>query len=212
MRNKLLAFSVIAILTVSLMGCGSAKPTTTSTAESSATATTDNTKDLQAQIDKLTKENEDLKKEVATLAASNITSAITATSTTDDSSSSASTISDEVQKYIDNNIVMTGAVVKKYEGYDGTHVGLGGVQLKNKGDKNLSKVEVTVYFQDADGNNIFDQAFDVIGNRYDTYSQAELKANYSFKMEDDYFYTIDNLSDEIDIKKYSVKVTSVDFE
>lgn len=116
----------------------------------------------------------------------------------------------EEQKYINDYIEIMSYKVKKYEKYTNEMLpGLGELAIKNKGGKELSKVYVTVYFQDESGNNIAENNILVIGGLFS--EPNTLKSNYSWKMEDDKFYELTNLSSEVDISKNTIKVTEIEF-
>ena len=199
MRVRILSLFLCGVL---LTGCGS-------TAVAASTNVSSDTASLQAEIKELQTENEMLKKQLNDSSTEVTSSDISNESTETDTTETDTIVEDE---YIKNNLVMSGAKVEKYTGYDGDHVGLGGISIKNKGDKNIAKIYVTVYFQDKNGKDIFDSDFIVVGNIYDFQGQNELKANYSFKMESDTYYTIDNISDEVDITKYRVEISKIEFE
>ena len=81
--------------------------------------------------------------------------------------------------------------------------------IKNNGEKNISELIITVYFQDNEGKDIAEDSFQLIGGLW---GGDTLKANYSWKMETDKFYPIENLSDEVDITKNRVEITDISFE
>ena len=194
MRVRILSLFLCGVL---LTGCGS-------TAVAASTNVSSDTASLQAEIEALQTENESLKKQLAS-------STESTSSDISNKSTETDTISEE-DEYIKDNLELKSAKVEKYTGYDGEHVGLGGVSIKNNGDKNIAKIYATVYFQDKNGKDIFDSEFIVVGNPYDYQGQSDLKANYSFKMEDNQYYTIDNLSDDVDITKYRVEISKIEFE
>lgn len=115
----------------------------------------------------------------------------------------------EEQQYIRDYIELNDYKVSMCQGYDGTHPGLSNVSVKNNGEKDVSELTVTVYFQDEQGKNIAEDSFMVIGSLF---GGDTLKANYSWKMENDTFYEIKNLADEVDISRYTVEITEIEFE
>ena len=110
--------------------------------------------------------------------------------------------------YIEEYLVLTDYRVGMCSSYHGEVPGLSNIELKNNGERDLDSVTVTVYFQDESNKNIAEASFMVIGN---IWSADELKANYSWSMEDDKFYEIKNLADEVDISRYSVEITDIEF-
>ena len=68
---------------------------------------------------------------------------------------------------------------------------------------------VTVYFQDESGKNIAEDSFLIIGGFW---GGDTLKANYSWKMENDKFFEFKNLASEVDISRNSIKITEIKFE
>ena len=115
----------------------------------------------------------------------------------------------EEDKYIENYVSLENYKVSMCNGYLGTVPGLSNLSLKNNGNKNIKELTVTVYFQDAQGKNIAENSFLVIGG---IFGGDTLKANYSWKMNENEFYEIENLADEVNISRYSVKVTGIAFE
>lgn len=124
-------------------------------------------------------------------------------------SSEQTTSLSEEETYLKNNIELLDSKVSICEGYDGEHPGLSNVSVKNNGDKDISELTVTVYFQDEDGKDIAENYFLVIGGLF---GGDTLKANYSWKMEDGKFYEIENLADEVDINRNRVEITEITFE
>lgn len=119
------------------------------------------------------------------------------------------TLSDE-QKYINEYMQIISFKVKKYEKYTGEILpGLGELEIKNNGGKDLSKVYVTVYFQDANDNNIAENKILVIGGLFS--EPSTLKSNYSWKMENDKFYELTNLSSEVNLAKHTIEISEIEF-
>lgn len=113
------------------------------------------------------------------------------------------------EEYIRDYVDLTSAKVEMCTSYKKGTPGLRDVSVKNRGDKDIESLTVTVYFQDSDGRDIAENSFIVIGNYFD-YSD-DLKANYSWAMENDRFYEIKNLADEVDISRYRVEITKITF-
>lgn len=124
------------------------------------------------------------------------------------SDSAEASVKSREEEYIENYLELNDYKVDMCQSYSGTFPGLENVSIKNNGDRDLRKVTVTVYFQDAQGKNIAEDSFTVIGSLF---SSSLLKANYSWKMEPDKFYEIKNLADEVDISRYTVEITGIEF-
>ena len=81
--------------------------------------------------------------------------------------------------------------------------------LKNNGDRSLSRVEVTVYFYDKNGNAIYEDDYVPIYER--NYSGlSELKPNYINRMEKNEFYRVEGLGPEWSGKAEAI-VTEIEF-
>lgn len=118
-------------------------------------------------------------------------------------------VESEEEKYVREYLSLMDYKVGIFEGYLGKAPGIMNIAIKNNGNRNLSNVTVTVYFQDASGRDIAEDSFMVIGS----WENAEgLKANYSWKMPSDKFYEIENLADEVDVSRHRVEITKIEFE
>jgi hypothetical protein len=81
-------------------------------------------------------------------------------------------------------------------------------EIKNRGDRTLSKVEITIYYLDKNGNPIFEKSYDpILVSRFSFGdSNAPLKPGYSRK----FGYRVDDAPSEGD-GKVEVKVTTIAF-
>ena len=70
-------------------------------------------------------------------------------------------------------------------------------------------LEVTVYFQNADGVDVAEDSYIVLNPYLSDYS--ELKPNYSWKMPDNSYHLIEHLTDDIDITQNRIEITSITF-
>lgn len=113
------------------------------------------------------------------------------------------------EEYIDQYIEITNYHVGMKSGYRGKEPGISDVSIKNNGDKNINELTITVYFQDENGKNIAEDSFMFIGGFW---GGDTLKANYSWKMENNKYYEFSNLADEVDISRNTVKVTEIKFD
>ena len=114
----------------------------------------------------------------------------------------------EVQEYIDKYFILENAVVEEFESYSGKKWGLTKIQVKNKGNKTVEEFEITVYFQDEEGKDIAEDSFYI----NDIYINNPIKPNYSWKQEDDRYYTFDNLTSEVNPAKHRIEITDLKFE
>lgn len=85
------------------------------------------------------------------------------------------------------------------------------ISLKNNGDKSLDQVKVVVYFQDKDGNIIFEEDYHpVLVSKY-SYGSKPLKPGYVKEMKEDKYYTLDSaLTDWVEGKAIA-KVVDIEF-
>ena len=120
--------------------------------------------------------------------------------------------SQDVIDYINNNLVLENAVVDEFDTYYNTKVwGLSEIKVKNNGNKSITQLTVTVYFKDESGNTIGENNINIgISDVYNTVSA--LKPNYEWASEEDHYYELKNLSDNINPTRNEIKITSVKFE
>ncbi|TYO96769.1 hypothetical protein EDC39_11257 [Geothermobacter ehrlichii] len=87
-------------------------------------------------------------------------------------------------------------------------------KIKNKGDKTLKKVEVTVYFKDANGTIIAEEDYyPVLVTKYSFGGNNKpLKPNYIWQMERGKFYKADSVPSEWKEGSVSAKITNIEFE
>lgn len=115
----------------------------------------------------------------------------------------------EEQKYINEYLEIKSYEIKEYRDILGDVVpGIGNISLKNKGNRDISELTITVYFQDVDGKNIAEDVFLIIGGIHFTNT---LKANYFWKLDDDIFYEFKNLTSEVNLNRHRVKITEIKF-
>lgn len=120
--------------------------------------------------------------------------------------------SQDVIDYINNNLVLENAIVDEFDTYYNTKVwGLSEIKVKNNGNKSITQLTVTVYFKDESGNTIGENNINIgISDVYNTVSA--LKPNYEWASEEDHYYELKNLSDNINPTRNEIKITSVKFE
>ncbi|WP_018275681.1 DUF6694 family lipoprotein [Teredinibacter turnerae] len=87
------------------------------------------------------------------------------------------------------------------------------ISLKNKGDRSLDKVKVIVYFQDKDGNTIFEEDyFPVLVSEYSfSGDNKPLKPGYVKEMEKDKYYTLESALSDWQEGKAIAKVVDIEF-
>lgn len=114
--------------------------------------------------------------------------------------------------YINNNLVLESATVEEFDTYYDTKVwGLSNIKVKNNGDKSITRMTITVYFKDNDGNTIGENNINIgISDIYNTVSA--IRPNYEWSSETDKYYQLKNLSDNINPTKNEIKITKVTFE
>lgn len=118
----------------------------------------------------------------------------------------------EKMNYIDK-VTITEFSAKRIDTYSKKGIPAVRISLKNNGDKSLDKVKVIVYFQDKNGDTIFEENyFPVLVSKY-SYSSASkpLKPGYVKEMDEGKYYTLDStLSDWVEGKSIA-KVVDIEF-
>ncbi|WP_150273148.1 hypothetical protein [Paenibacillus tepidiphilus] len=114
------------------------------------------------------------------------------------------------EEYISNLIEVYDFQAKYYDSLlDGKVPGVT-FKIKNKGNKSLGEIELTVYFKDANGNNIAEESYTPV-NEMD-FDYPELKPNYTFQLDNDRFYTAKTVPKEWKAGAAEIKVTSIKFK
>lgn len=83
-------------------------------------------------------------------------------------------------------------------------------KIKNKGNRTLSEVDVTVYFKDAEGNNIAEETYYPVSDV--SFDYKELKPNYTFQLESDRFYIAESVPEEWKSGNAEIKITQIEFK
>ncbi len=112
----------------------------------------------------------------------------------------------EKQEYIDKNIELTDFVVEECTGYSGPKPGLHSLSIKNNGDQDITALTIGLDFLGDDGAVIEQKELNVIGGLL---SSDTIKAGYSWKMEDDKFFEIENVSGNVNLSRVNVYVSDV---
>jgi hypothetical protein len=120
---------------------------------------------------------------------------------------------EEKQAYI-KNLVLYDLKAKYYKTYLEEKVPGVEFKLKNKGDRILKEVEVTVYFKDANGTIIAEEDYHpVLVTKYSfSGDNKPLKPNYVWQMERGKFYKADSVPSEWKEGAVSAKITNIEFE
>ena len=182
---KKIAAIMVAVI-VLLGGCGQMDP---------------DASQLQARIDSLEQENKELQ--------SQLDGDIESTEEKGNGFSLFEQPEDDEESYARNNMELVSGQVEYSKGYSWSGPGLVDVEVKNNGDRTVSNVFVTVYFLDEDQKPIAENRIMVMGGFTNPHS---LKPNYSWRMEDDVFYKLENLPSNVDVSRYDIQVTEVYFE
>jgi hypothetical protein len=119
---------------------------------------------------------------------------------------------EEKQSYIDN-IVLYDLQSRYYETYLGERVPGIAFKIKNKGNRTLKEVEVTVYFKDASGTIIAEKTYHpVLVSKYSfSGDNKPLKPNYIWQIERGEFYKADSVPTEWKEGAVSAKITNIEF-
>jgi hypothetical protein len=120
---------------------------------------------------------------------------------------------EEKQVYI-KNVVLYDLKAKYYKTYLEEKVPGVEFKLKNKGDRTLKEVEVTVYFKDANGTIIAEEDYHpVLVTKYSfSGDNKPLKPNYVWQMERGKFYKADSVPSEWKEGAVSAKITNIEFQ
>ncbi len=86
-------------------------------------------------------------------------------------------------------------------------------KLKNNGDRTLDKVKVTVFFNDENGNIIFEEDYHpVLVSDYSLYDNKPLKPNYVWRNERGRFYSAKSVPSEWKTGDVTAKITDIEFD
>ncbi len=117
----------------------------------------------------------------------------------------------EKMEYIDK-VAITEFEAKRIDTYSDEDVPAIRVSLKNKGDRSLDKVKVIVYFQNKNGDTIFEESFHpVLVSNYSIRNSKPLKAGYVYEMEDGRYFTVKSKLSEWDESKTIIKIVDIAF-
>tara|TARA_X000000950_G_scaffold18984_1_gene20551 strand:- start:406 stop:1503 length:1098 start_codon:yes stop_codon:yes gene_type:complete len=100
------------------------------------------------------------------------------------------------QDYL-NKIEIFEFIAKRIDTYSRNNIPAVRFAIRNNGDRSLDRVEVTVYFYDANDNAIFEKTYlPVLVTSYGLYGDSPLKPNYIKRKKENEYYTIDELGPE----------------
>ena len=114
----------------------------------------------------------------------------------------------EQEDYINNKINLS-YKIKNYESYSGTEPGIGNVAITNNGDKAIKSITIRIDFDDNNGKSIY--GTDMSFSETD-FEKATINAGETWKMDEGIFYPFDKIGTDIDITRYKVKITDIEFE
>lgn len=120
---------------------------------------------------------------------------------------------EEKQAYI-KNVVLYDLKARYYKTYLEEKVPGVEFKLKNKGDRTLKEVEVTVYFKDVNGTIIAEEDYHPVFVTEYSFSgdNKPLKPNYVWQMQRGKFYKADSVPSEWKEGAVSAKITNIEFE
>ena len=111
-----------------------------------------------------------------------------------------------------SNVVVYDFVSKYYERYLGGKDAGVVFKIKNNGNKELKKIQLTVYFKDNSGNIIHEKKFTPISEYSWDNNNKSLKPNHIWQMEKGHYYNAENVPSEWKEGSAEVKITSIDFK
>jgi hypothetical protein len=114
----------------------------------------------------------------------------------------------EQEDYINNKINLS-YKIKNYESYSGTEPGIGNVAITNNGDKAIKSITIRIDFDDNNGKSIY--GTDMSFSETD-FEKTTINAGETWKMDEGVFYPFDKIGTDIDITRYKVKITDIEFE
>ncbi|MBW2076787.1 MAG: hypothetical protein JRI71_04425 [Deltaproteobacteria bacterium] len=119
----------------------------------------------------------------------------------------------EKQEYIINSIVLFNFSARYYANYLDARVPGVEFKLRNKGNRTLREVEVTVYFKDSSGAIIAEEKYNpIFVGSFSASSNRLLKPNYIWQMERGKFYTAKSVPSEWEEGSVTAKITNIEFE
>ncbi len=129
---------------------------------------------------------------------------------TNDSILSKKNIVEEKINYI-SKVKVYDFVSRYYEQYFGGKDAGVVFKIKNNGNKDLTKVRLTVYFKDAFGNIIHEDYFTPISEYSWNSNSQSLKANRIWQMESGTYYKADNVPSEWKEGSAEIKISDIEF-
>lgn len=115
----------------------------------------------------------------------------------------------EKMDYIEQ-VEITEFVAERIDTYSKKDVPAVRISLKNNGDRSLDEVKVIVYFQDKDGNTIFEEDYyPVLASSWR--DNKPLKSGYVKEMEKGKYYTLDSALSSWEEGKATAKIVDIEF-
>lgn len=115
--------------------------------------------------------------------------------------------------YIRDSVELYEVEARYYETYSGRSPGVD-FKLKNKGDRTLNRVEVTIYFKDASGAVIAEEDYSpvfVVDGAFSMRDNKPLKPGYIWSQERDKFYKAESVPTEWKEGAIEAKITRLEF-
>jgi hypothetical protein len=110
-----------------------------------------------------------------------------------------------------SNVAVYDFVAKYYEQYFGGKEAGIVFKVKNNGNKELKRVQVTVYFKDNSGNIIHEDKFTPVSEYSWDSNNKSLKPNHIWQMDSGYYLKADNVPSEWKEGSVDVRITDIDF-
>jgi regulator of replication initiation timing len=176
-------FIVLAVLLSTLVGCSS------------------------SEMEELSKENEALRKENQQLRAA---LGLSADEKIEEGKIPTKKLDNEKNNYIHTYLEITDVQAKYYNTKTGKEAGAT-FKLRNKGDRTLNNVEVTIYFKDANGNRITEQKVYPINKLRDSEKDWELKPYYVWQLNQGEYWAASHVPTEWKEGNVDVEITNIEF-
>ncbi|MBL4823592.1 MAG: hypothetical protein JKX90_08785 [Colwellia sp.] len=118
----------------------------------------------------------------------------------------------EKMNYMDK-VEITEFTAQRIDTYSKKEIPAVRISLKNNGDRSLDRVKVVVYFQDKNGNTIFEEEYNpVLVSKYSFGKDNKpLKPGYVKEMEKGKYYTLDSALSDWQEGKSTIKIIDIEF-
>jgi len=117
----------------------------------------------------------------------------------------------EKREYIENFLEILEVEATYINTYSDEHVQAIRYSVKNHGAETLTRVEVTVYFLDAEGLPFFEKTYlPVFVSNYSSNNDGPLRPNYTYRMDRNKWMTINRLGDEWS-GEINIEISDIEF-